>query len=114
VFAGDGSDRLSARRRSNGESVWLSDKFQNRKLSGMLSIGKDVVFGDLEGYVHFLDRATGTPLLRLPTNGSQIVGSAGARGQHAGRDDARTAPSTRSVRNERARARSHRRPRAGG
>ena len=75
VFAGDASDRLSARRRSNGESVWLSDKFQNRKLSGMLSIGKVVVFGDLDGYVHFLDRATGSPVLRLPTNGSPIVGT---------------------------------------
>ena len=75
VFAGDASDRLSARRRANGESVWLSDKFQNRKLSGMLSIGKVVVFGDLDGYVHFLDRATGAPLLRLPTNGSPIVGT---------------------------------------
>ncbi len=75
VFAGDASDRLSARRRANGESVWLSDKFQNRHLSGMLSIGKVLVFGDLEGFVHFLDRATGAPLLRLPTNGSAIVGS---------------------------------------
>ena len=75
VFAGDASDRLSARRRANGETVWLSDKFQNRKLSGMLSIGKVVVFGDLDGYVHFLDRATGAPLLRLPTDGSPIVGT---------------------------------------
>ncbi|HEX4509248.1 MAG TPA: PQQ-binding-like beta-propeller repeat protein, partial [Burkholderiaceae bacterium] len=45
------------------------------KLSGMLSIGKVVVFGDLDGYVHFLDRSTGAPLLRLPTNGSPIVGT---------------------------------------
>jgi len=75
VFAGDASDRLSARRRATGESVWLSDKFQNRKLSGMLSIGKVLVFGDLAGYVHFLDRATGAPLLRLPTNGSAVVGT---------------------------------------
>ena len=75
VFSGDGSDRLSARRRSNGESVWLSDKFQNRSLSGMTSIGKTVIFGDYKGFVHFLDRATGTPLLRLETDGSQIVGA---------------------------------------
>ena len=75
VFSGDASDRLSARRRANGESVWLSDKFQNRKLSGMLAIGKVVVFGDFEGYVHFLDRNTGTPLLRLPTDGSPVVGA---------------------------------------
>ncbi len=75
VFAADGSDRLSARRRASGESVWLSDKFQNRKLSGMTSIGKVLVFGDLEGWVHFLDRTTGAPLLRLPTDGSQVVGT---------------------------------------
>jgi outer membrane protein assembly factor BamB len=75
VFAGDASDRLSARRRANGETVWLSDKFQNRKLSGMLAIGKVVVFGDYQGWVHFLDRNTGTPLLRLPTDGTAIVGS---------------------------------------
>jgi outer membrane assembly lipoprotein YfgL len=75
VFSGDGSDRLSARRRVNGETVWLSDKFQNRHLSGMLAVGKVVVFGDYQGYVHFLDRTTGTPLLRLPTDGSAIVGA---------------------------------------
>jgi outer membrane protein assembly factor BamB len=75
VFSADNSDRLTARRRSNGESVWLSDKFQNRHLSGMMSIGKVVVFGDFEGWVHFLDRTTGAPLLRLKTDGSQIVGA---------------------------------------
>ena len=75
VFAGDSSDRLSARKRASGESVWLSDKFQNRKLSGMLAVGKVLVFGDLDGQVHFLDRTNGTPLLRLPTDGSPVVGS---------------------------------------
>jgi hypothetical protein len=33
------------------------------------------VFGDFEGYVHFLARDTGETLLRLPTDGSAIVGS---------------------------------------
>jgi len=75
VFAGDASDRLSARKRATGETVWLSDKFQNRKLSGMLPVGKVLVFGDFEGNVHFLDRTNGTPLLRLPTDGSPVVGT---------------------------------------
>jgi len=75
VFSADASDRLSARRRANGESVWLSDKFQNRKLSGMTAVGKVVVFGDYDGWVHFLDRDTGAPLLRLQTDGSQVVGT---------------------------------------
>jgi hypothetical protein len=30
---------------------------------------------NLEGWVHFLDRATGEPLLRLPTDGHAIVGT---------------------------------------
>jgi len=75
VVSADGSDRIAARRLSNGESVWLSDKFQNRHLSGMLVVGKTVVFGDLQGFVHFLDRATGEPLLYLPTDGAAIVGT---------------------------------------
>ena len=41
----------------------------------MLPVGKVLVFGDLDGWVHFLDRSNGTPLLRLPTNGSPIVGA---------------------------------------
>ena len=75
VVSADGSDRITARRRTNGESVWASDKFQNRHLSGQIAVGKTIVFGDLEGWVHFLDRATGEPLLRLPTDGSPIVGA---------------------------------------
>jgi len=75
VVSADGSDRITARRRTNGESVWASDKFQNRHLSGQIAVGKTIVFGDLEGWVHFLDRATGEPLLRLPTDGHPIVGT---------------------------------------
>jgi outer membrane assembly lipoprotein YfgL len=75
VVSADGSDRIACRRRSNGESVWLSDKFQNRRLSGMLAVGRTIVFGDFQGWVHFVDRATGEALLRLPTDGSQIVGT---------------------------------------
>jgi outer membrane assembly lipoprotein YfgL len=75
VVSGDDADRIACRRRSNGESVWLSDKFQNRRLSGMLSVGRTIVFGDYQGWVHFLDRTTGEPLLRLPTDGAQVVGT---------------------------------------
>jgi outer membrane assembly lipoprotein YfgL len=75
VVSADGSDRITARKRSSGESVWSSDKFQNRHLSGEVLVGKTLVFGDFEGWVHFLDRTTGEPLLRLPTDGHAIVGT---------------------------------------
>jgi hypothetical protein len=32
-----------------------------------------VVFGDSEGWVHFLARDSGEPQLRLPTDGSAVV-----------------------------------------
>ena len=34
-----------------------------------------MAFGDFEGHVHFLDRKDGQPLLRLPTDGSPVVGT---------------------------------------
>ena len=33
-----------------------------------------MVVGDAEGQVHFLDRTDGKTLLRLPTDGSAVVG----------------------------------------
>jgi outer membrane assembly lipoprotein YfgL len=75
VFAADASDRVSAWRTSGGEVAWTHERFLHRGLSGPLSAGKTVVFGDSEGYVHFLSRETGETLLRLPTDGSAVVGS---------------------------------------
>ena len=45
-----------------------------RRLSAPASIGPTIAFGDFEGYVHFLDRKDGQTLLRLATDGSQVVG----------------------------------------
>ena len=36
-------------------------------------LGPAVVFGDVEGQVHFLARDGGQALLRLPTDGSPVV-----------------------------------------
>jgi len=75
VVAGDGSDRLSAWRQGTGELLWSSEKFLFRGLGGVLVAGRTAVFGDAQGLVHFLDRADGQPLLRLPTDGSGVTGA---------------------------------------
>lgn len=75
VVAGDGADRLSAWRQATGELLWSSEKFQFRSLSGILVAGRTAVLGDYQGFVHFLDREDGQPLLRLPTDGSTVVGA---------------------------------------
>jgi outer membrane assembly lipoprotein YfgL len=73
VFGGDGADRLTAWRTSSGEVAWTSEKLLNRGLSAPLSLGPTVVFGDLEGQVHWLSRDKGDTLLRLPTDGSPVA-----------------------------------------
>jgi outer membrane protein assembly factor BamB len=74
LVAGDATDRLTAWQQGSGQSLWSSDRFVFRSLSGLLLVGRTLVFGDGEGLVHFLDRMTGQPLLRLSTDGSPVVG----------------------------------------
>jgi outer membrane protein assembly factor BamB len=75
VFAADASDRITAWRIVNGDVAWSSEKFMHRGLSAPLSAGRTVVFGDAEGYVHFLSREDGQPLLRIQTDGEAIIGA---------------------------------------
>jgi outer membrane protein assembly factor BamB len=75
VFGGDASDRISAWRVATGDVAWSSEKFLYRGLSGAMAVGPVVVFGDSEGFVHFLSTATGDSQLRLPTDGSAVVGA---------------------------------------
>lgn len=80
LFGADGSDRVTAWRTSSGEVLWTSERFLHRGLSGALALGPTVVFGDREGQVHWLAAADGKPVLRLPTDGSAVVGAPAATG----------------------------------
>ncbi len=75
VFAADATDRVTAWRANNGDVAWTTERFLFRGLSGALAVGTSVVFGDREGQVHFLATATGETQLRLPTDGSPVVGA---------------------------------------
>jgi outer membrane protein assembly factor BamB len=75
VFGADASDRITAWRANNGDVSWTSEKLLYRGLSGALAVGPSLVFGDIEGQVHFLATADGSTQLRLPTDGSPVVGS---------------------------------------
>ena len=74
VVGADASDRITAWRASNGDLAWTNENLRYRGLSGALVLGRTVIFGDAEGQVHFLDRTDGRTLLRLPTDGSAVVG----------------------------------------
>ena len=74
VVGADASDRITAWRAETGDLAWNNENLRYRGLSGPLVVGRTVIFGDAEGFVHFLDRADGKTLLRLPTDGSPVVG----------------------------------------
>lgn len=59
--------------RATGASDWSQDAFKGRAPGGPLSYGDYVWFGDVEGYVHLLDRANGKLRSRTDTDGSQIL-----------------------------------------
>ncbi|MBU3693597.1 MAG: outer membrane protein assembly factor BamB [Rhodocyclaceae bacterium] len=59
--------------RASGASDWSQDAFKGRVPSGPLSYGDYVWFGDVEGYVHLIDRANGLLRARTDTDGSQIL-----------------------------------------
>lgn len=73
VVAADSSDRITAWKRASGDLVWTTERLRNRDLSAPVLFGGAVVFGDSEGWVHFLDRLRGETLMRLPTDGSAVT-----------------------------------------
>lgn len=75
IIGADASDRIAAWRTATGDVVWTSEKMLYRGLSGALVAGPVVVFGDSEGYVHFLSAATGEPQLRLRADSSPVIGT---------------------------------------
>jgi outer membrane assembly lipoprotein YfgL len=75
LVGADASDRITAWRSGTGDILWTNETMLYRNLSAPIVVGKTVIFGDVEGQVHFLDRDAGAAVLRLPTDGSPIVTS---------------------------------------
>jgi outer membrane protein assembly factor BamB len=75
VFGADASSRVTAWKRVTGEVSWTNESLLYHDLGAPLVVGSTVVFGDAQGMVHWLSREKGQPMLRLPTDGSAIVGA---------------------------------------
>jgi len=71
ISASDGS--LVALKRRTGIEVWRNDTLQRRSLSAPVVVGEHVAVADLEGYLHFFDRATGTIVARAKTSGDRVT-----------------------------------------
>ncbi|MDR5805036.1 outer membrane protein assembly factor BamB [Caballeronia sp. LP006] len=73
VAAGDDWSVVNAFRTSDGSQLWKTDKLKNRQVSVPYILGRAVVVGDFEGYVHFLSADNGELVGRAKTDGSAIT-----------------------------------------
>jgi outer membrane protein assembly factor BamB len=65
-----------AMKRSDGAVLWEQDAMKRRGLTAPAVDGDALVVGDFEGYVHWLDKATGEIVARQKTDGERITNSA--------------------------------------
>jgi outer membrane protein assembly factor BamB len=73
LFGADASDRLTAWKTPSGDVAWTSESLVYRRLGGPAVIGASVVYGDLDGTLHWLSRAKGEAQFRSSTDGSGIA-----------------------------------------
>ena len=73
VAAGDDWSIVNAFSGIDGAPLWKNDKLKNRMVSVPFILGRAVVLGDFEGYVHFLSTANGEFVGRAKTDGSAIT-----------------------------------------
>lgn len=73
LYVTDEDSAIWALDRRSGSSYWKADKLRARKLTAPVAFGEYIVVGDLEGYVHFLDRKSGAFAARIRVGSSPIV-----------------------------------------
>jgi outer membrane protein assembly factor BamB len=72
LYYTDDRSAVLALDKSNGASVWRQDKLADRGVSAPLALGRYVVVGDFEGYVHLLSAEDGSFAARMATGGGAI------------------------------------------
>lgn len=72
AYVADEKGAVHSLDRTNGRSVWKQDRLAHRELTLALAVGSEVVFGDLQGIVHFVARDSGAFVARAVTDGGKI------------------------------------------
>jgi outer membrane protein assembly factor BamB len=73
MYVSSSQGTLLAFTRRTGQPVWENPVLKNRSLSAPVVAGDYVVVADLEGYVHYFDRATGELAGRAKSGGDRVT-----------------------------------------
>jgi len=72
IYVTTADSSVAALRRRDGTPVWTQDALLRRSLTGPALSGDTLVIGDFDGYLHWLDAATGQMLARGKTGGGRM------------------------------------------
>jgi outer membrane protein assembly factor BamB len=73
MYVSTSNGELVALKRRTGTEVWRNDSLKFRGLSAPAVVGEHVVVADLDGYVHWFDRATGVIAGRDKAGGERVT-----------------------------------------
>jgi outer membrane protein assembly factor BamB len=73
MYVSTSGGELVAMKRRTGTEVWRNDSLKHRGLSAPAAVGDYVVVADLDGYVHWFDRVTGTIAGRAKAGGDRVT-----------------------------------------
>jgi outer membrane protein assembly factor BamB len=76
IYLTNSDSVVVAMKRSDGAVVWQQDSMKRRGLTAPALDGDALVVADFEGYVHWLDKATGEIVARQKTDGDRISNAA--------------------------------------
>jgi outer membrane protein assembly factor BamB len=72
VYVATSQGEVASFRRTTGAEVWRQTALLNRGLSAPAVVGSHIAVADFEGYVHFLDKATGDIAARVESGGARV------------------------------------------
>jgi outer membrane protein assembly factor BamB len=73
VFVANDKSGVFAFQASNGQELWRNESLVWRDLSEPMAVGKVLIYGDAEGYLHTFSQDNGTFLNRVRVDSSPIV-----------------------------------------
>ena len=73
LYVTDDKNAVSALDKAAGGSLWRQDRLSGRGVTRPLALGRYVIVGDFQGFVHLLSRDDGSFVGRIATDGSAIA-----------------------------------------
>lgn len=73
VYVSDDNSHIHAYDRYSGSQLWTQDKLRFREVTGPADIGDYLVVGDLEGYLHWLNKEDGSFAARNRVSKKRII-----------------------------------------